>query len=164
MNWVFDSMRKSLKTLWRRQSAAFVSLISPSTCFLISCVLEMVCCENSCRKRSSCRGQGKAALGAAPSAPQRHSRLRSRPHRHAHAWPRPRPRPRPPAPALTPASEAKDQLWLPLRISSSDQGRSHTAAGSAASRAPFIICGRRAVSRGAEGGRGRHLQPPRRSP
>lgn len=100
MNWVFDSMRKSLKTLWRRQSAAFVSLISPSTCFLISCVLEMVCCENSCKKRSSCRGQGKAALGAAPSAPQRHSRLRSRPHCHAHAWPRPRPRcsPRHPRP------------------------------------------------------------------
>lgn len=65
-----------------------------------------------------------------------------------------------PAPVLTPASEAKDQLWLPLRISSSDQGRSHTAAGSAASRAPFIICGRRAVSREAGGPR----PPPPASP
>lgn len=54
-----------------------------------------------------------------------------------------------PAAPLTPASEAKDQLWLPLRISSSDHGRSHTGAGSATS--PFI-CRRRTVSSGAAAG------------
>lgn len=53
MNWVFDSIRKSLKTLCRRQSVALVSRISPSTCFLISWVLEIVCCENSCRNWSN---------------------------------------------------------------------------------------------------------------
>lgn len=53
MNWVLDSIRKSLKTLCRRQSVAFVSRISPSTCFLISWVLEIVCCENSCRNWSN---------------------------------------------------------------------------------------------------------------
>lgn len=53
MNWVLDSIRKSLKTLCRRQSVALVSRISPSTCFLISWVLEIVCCENSCRNCSS---------------------------------------------------------------------------------------------------------------
>lgn len=53
MNWVLESIRKSLKTLCRRQSVALVSRISPSTCFLISWVLEIVCCENSCRNCSS---------------------------------------------------------------------------------------------------------------
>lgn len=32
---------------------ALVSRINPSTCFLISWVLEIVCCENSCRNCSS---------------------------------------------------------------------------------------------------------------
>jgi hypothetical protein len=36
------------------------------------------------------------------------------------------PSPRVPGPSLTPASAASDQLWLLLRISSTDQGRSHT--------------------------------------
>lgn len=58
------------------------------------------------------------------------------------------PVPVPPA-LLTPASEAKDQFWLPLRISSSDQGRSHTGVDSAASRGAPFICRRKTVSREA---------------
>lgn len=53
INCVFESMRKPLKTLCRRQSVLFVSWTSLSICFLISCVLAKVCWENSCRKRKS---------------------------------------------------------------------------------------------------------------
>lgn len=35
-------------------------------------------------------------------------------------------------PSLTPASAASDQLWLLLRISSTDQGRSHTGSDAGA--------------------------------
>lgn len=34
-----------------------------------------------------------------------------------------------PGPSLTPASAASDQFWLLRRISSTDQGRSHTGSG-----------------------------------
>lgn len=82
------------------------------------------------------RGTGSGAQGGSRGGSAHRGRSRSRDR----AAQRP----------LTPASEAKDQLWLPLRISSSDQGRSHTGAGSAASCAPFI-CGRRAVKRERDG-------------
>lgn len=39
---------------------------------------------------------------------------------------------RPWGPPLTPASAASDQLWLLLRISSTDQGRSHTGSDAGA--------------------------------
>lgn len=81
------------------------------------------------------RGTGSGAQGGARGGSAHRGRSRSRD--------------RAPRRPLTPASEAKDQLWLPLRISSSDQGRSHTGAGSAASCAPFI-CERRAVKRASD--------------
>lgn len=57
---------------------------------------------------------------------------------------------RPPLPSLgpplTPASAASDQLWLLLRISSTDQGRSHTGSDAGArswSGVVWFICSRK---------------------
>ncbi len=55
MNCVLDSMRKSLNTECRRLSVALVSWIRPSNCFSISCVLDNILWEKSCRKRNNCR-------------------------------------------------------------------------------------------------------------
>lgn len=55
------------------------------------------------------------------------------------------------SPPLTPASAASDQLWLLLRISSTDQGRSHTGSDAGA-RSWFgivrFICSRKHKKKG----------------
>lgn len=62
---------------------------------------------------------------------------------------------RPPLPSrvppLTPASAASDQLWLLLRISSTDQGRSHTGSDAGArswSGVARLICSGKGEKRG----------------
>lgn len=107
--------------------------------------------------RSARRGPEAATAAPFPARARQQHRPAHGPARHlpnpgGSRSPRPAHSPAPssgPAAPLTPASEAKDQLWLPLRISSSDQGRSHTGVGSAASCGAPFICGRRTVSRGA---------------
>lgn len=54
-------------------------------------------------------------------------------------------------PPLTPASAASDQLWLPRRISSKDQGRSHTGSDAGArscSGIAWFICNEKDEKRG----------------
>ncbi len=112
MNCVLDSMRKSLNTECRRLSVALVSWIRPSNCFSISCVLDNILWEKSCRKRNNCRDKKQKTFSlyntAASAYNMKHECF----------------------PLRTPESAASDQFVLDFCISSSVQGLSHTCSAS----------------------------------